>query len=100
MRRRGLGGTVVTRSSSSAGEPARLAQTGASTPKTSSDGVAARGDAKVTGIHLSFYPWTDNGFPSPAAHGLIANQGLLDAFAREYGTNPRMTNTGAMCRSE
>jgi hypothetical protein len=91
---------VVTRSSSGAGEPARLAQTEASTPKTSSDGGATRGDAQVTGIHLSFYPWTDNGFPSPAAHGLIADQGLLDAFAREYCNNPRMTNTGAMSRSE
>lgn len=69
------------------------------TPKASSDG-GAPGDAGVTGIHLSFYPWTDNGFPSPAAHGLIANQGLLDAFAREYGNNPRMGNTGAMSRSE
>jgi hypothetical protein len=69
-------------------------------PKTSSQGAAARGDAGVTGIHLSFYPWTDNGFRSPAAHGLIANQGLLDAFAREYGNNPRVSNTGAMSRSE
>jgi hypothetical protein len=90
---------VVTSSSSSAGDAPRLAQTGASTP-TSSDIRAARGDAQVTGIHLSFYPWTDTGFPSPAAHGLIANQGLLDAFAREYCNNPHITNTGAMSRSD
>ena len=50
----------------------------------------------ITGVQLSWYPWTDNGFPSLEAHGLIVNQGLLDAFAREYANNPQLTNTGEM----
>lgn len=51
-------------------------------------------DAHITGVRLSFHPWTDSGFPSLGDHGLIANYGLLDAFAREYASDPHPTNTG------
>lgn len=44
----------------------------------------------TAGVRLSWYPWADNGFPSLPAHGLIANQDLLDAFAREYANNPHL----------
>ncbi|MEE3753122.1 hypothetical protein [Mycobacterium intracellulare] len=51
-------------------------------------------------MRLSFHPWADNGFPSLGRHGLVANHGLLDAFAREFANNPRLTNNGEMRRSD
>jgi hypothetical protein len=50
--------------------------------------VNACGASEVSGVRLSFYPWTNTGFPSLAKHGLVADQALLDAFAREYAANP------------
>jgi hypothetical protein len=52
----------------------------------------------IAGVRLSWYPWGDNGFPSLPAHGLIANHGLLDAFAREYANDPHLNNTGETCQ--
>lgn len=57
------------------------------------------GDAEITGVRLSFHPWVDS-FPSLGEHGLMANHGLLDAFAREFANNPRLTNNGEMRRSD
>jgi hypothetical protein len=51
----------------------------------------------ITGVRLSWYPWSDTGFPSLPAHGLIANHDLLDAFVEEYANNPHLTNTGEIC---
>ncbi|WP_109524563.1 hypothetical protein [Nocardia aurea] len=48
----------------------------------------------VTGLSETYYPWIDNGYPSLARNGLIADPELLDAFAREYANNPHLTNTG------
>ena len=53
----------------------------------------------IAGVRLSWYPWTDTGFPGLPAHGLIANHDLLDAFAREYANHPHLTNTGETCQS-
>ena len=45
----------------------------------------------VTGMELTDYPWA----PSlTTKHGVIRDQALLDAFAREYGNNPRETVHG------
>ncbi len=63
------------------------------------DGGISCGDAEITRVRLSFYPWIDNGFPSLGDYGLIANKGLLDAFAREYASNPQLSNTGEMGRA-
>jgi hypothetical protein len=61
---------------------------------------SACGDAEITGMRLSFHPWIDNGFPSLGEHGLVANHGLLDAFAREFANNPRLTNCGELRRAD
>lgn len=50
--------------------------------------VSACGQSEVSGVRLSYYPWTNTGFPSLERHGLIADQALLDAFAREYAADP------------
>jgi hypothetical protein len=49
---------------------------------------------RVDGMALSFHPAADNGFPSLAAHGVIADQGLLDAFAREFAEQPHVDERG------
>lgn len=64
----------------------------------SSDGAC--GDSEITGVRLSFHPWVDNGFPGLGDHGLMANYGLLDAFAREFANNPRVSNRGELRRSD
>lgn len=58
--------------------------------------TSTSGDAEITGIKLSFHPWDDNGFPSLGKHGLVPDQRLLDAFAREYAKGQHLTNTGAL----
>jgi hypothetical protein len=58
------------------------------------------GDAEITGVQLTFHPWWDNGFPSLAKHGLVADKPLLDAFAREYANGSRLTNVGTEGDSE
>lgn len=62
--------------------------------------VTSCGDAEIVGVRVSFYPWVDKGYPSLRSNGLIADYGLLDAFAREYANNPHPTNTGGMSRSD
>jgi len=74
------------------------AHPGSAEPVLSVD--CACGDAEITGVRLSFHPWVDNGFPSLGEHGLVANYGLLDAFAREFANNPRLTNSGEVRRSD
>jgi hypothetical protein len=49
---------------------------------------------RVTGIRLSYYPWSQTGFPSLGRHGLIADQPLLNAFATDYANHPRLTVNG------
>jgi hypothetical protein len=57
--------------------------------------VAHRG-AGIAGVHLSFHPWEDNGFPSVGRHRLIPDHDLLDAFAREYANDLLSTKAGAV----
>jgi hypothetical protein len=47
----------------------------------------------TTGMELSSYPNADNGYPSLAAHGVIADKAVLDAFAREYANCPHRDAT-------
>jgi hypothetical protein len=74
----------------------RRAVEGSSPIGAEADACAACDDTPITGVRPSWYPWTDNGFPCLQAHGLVANYGLLDAFAREFANNPQLTNTGEM----
>ncbi|MFF3573991.1 hypothetical protein ACFYXQ_40210 [Nocardia jiangxiensis] len=54
------------------------------------------GSCPIAGVQLTYYPWTDTGYPGLGRSGLIAAPALLDAFAREYANRPHPTNTGAM----
>jgi hypothetical protein len=45
---------------------------------------------KVKGIELSHYPWVDDGVTTIPSQGkVIADEKLLDAFARDYAEDPR-----------
>jgi len=94
--RRNVGRTVTVRSDSvSSGQ--------GSAPDSAGPGLSVDcgcGDSEITGVRLSSHPWVDNGFPSLGEHGLVANSGLLDAFAREFANNPRLTNRGEIRRSD
>jgi hypothetical protein len=56
-------------------------------------GSAAAAEPGVTGMKLTHYPFTPK---LQAEHGVIPDQTLLDAFAREYGNHPRKTIHGRM----
>jgi hypothetical protein len=62
--------------------------------------VPGCGDRQVAGLNMTFYPWTDNGYPGLDEAGLVADQGLLDAFAREYANNPHPTDRGGISDSD
>jgi hypothetical protein len=49
---------------------------------------------------MTFYPWSDTGYPGLSEAGLVGDQGLLDAFAREYANNPHPTDRGGISNSD
>jgi hypothetical protein len=59
----------------------------------SSAPVSPRCSGETTGLRLTSYPNADNGYPSLAAHGVIADHAILDAFAREYANCPHRDAT-------
>jgi hypothetical protein len=52
---------------------------------------------RISSIELPAYPWVNNGYADLAStYGLVADQSLLDAFAREYGSAPHLSYNGQM----
>jgi hypothetical protein len=48
-----------------------------------------------TGLQLTAYPSADEGYPL-AEHGVVTDQAVLDAFAREYANCPHRESNGKM----
>jgi hypothetical protein len=70
---------------------------GGGTPQIPDGGSSSNEQQHIAGVVLPPYPWVNNGYEQLAStYGLLADQGLLNAFAQQYGAGPHLSYNGQM----
>src|SRR5690554_1681730 len=70
------------------------AEVGAATVTKTAKTAKTAKTCKVSGVDLSWYPGAETGYPALAKHRVRSAPALLDALARDYANQPRVTAYG------